>query len=94
MSFSFLFNLISAYMGLVRDVYDLDLNKKVECLDACQTQLYKLSIANANYATGLTFQYTKDFCYIVKKLLRYSEKRSLEKVQPRLFELLQMLKVS
>ena len=81
-------------MGMIREVDGQKLDSKIQCLDACQTQVYQIHVANANYATATTFKFTKDFCYIVRKLLRYPEKKPLEKVQPRLFELLKMLRVS
>ena len=81
---------------MIREVFSRNLNKKVECLDACQTQLYTLLVANANYATASTYKHTKDFCYVVRKLLRSFENRrqSLIKVQPKLIKLLEKLKVN
>ena len=77
----------------------LEENGKVEnktCYAACDTQLYSNSITNANYPTKSTFKYTKEFCFIVKKLLDSLENRRkvLIKYQPKLIDLLDILKVS
>ena len=63
------------------------------CLAACDTQLYRILMTNANYPTNATFEYTKEFCYVVKKLLNSFEnrRRVLGKSQPKLIELLDIL---
>ena len=63
------------------------------CLAACDTQLYRILMTNANYPTNATFEYTKEFCYVVKKLLNSFEnrRRVLGKSQPKLIELLDVL---
>ena len=71
-------------------------NENKTCYASCDTQLYSLLITNANYPTKSTFKYTKEFCFIVKKLLKSMDNRRkvLSKYQPRLVALLDTLKVS
>ena len=67
----------------------------LKCFSACRTQLYSLLVTNAKYPTPTTFKHTKEFCFVVKKLLRSFESRRVvwESKQPKLFELLSKLKV-
>ena len=79
-----------------RDIEVPSENEKKTCLAACDTQLYSMIITNANYPTNVTFKYTPEFCFVVKKLIKSLESRrkSLSKSQPKLIELLEKLKVS
>ena len=78
---------------MIKEVRIPDEEENKTCLAACDTQLYHILMTNANYPTNATFEYTKEFCYVVKKLLNSFEnrRRVLGKSQPKLIELLDIL---
>ena len=78
---------------MIKEVHIFGEKENKTCLAACDTQLYRVLMTNANYPTNATFEYTKEFCYVVKKLLNSFEnrRRVLGKSQPKLIELLDIL---
>ena len=84
-----------ANLGKIRTVYEQKSKTTKKCFGACNTQLYSLLVTNADYPTIATFKYTKTFCYVVLKLLRYCEfqSKSISKVVPTLCSLMSKLKV-
>ena len=84
-----------ANLGKIRTVYEQKSKTTKKCFSACKTQLYSLLVTNADYPTIATFKYTKTFCYVVLKLLRYCEFQSISisKALPTLCPLISKLKV-
>ena len=89
----YLYFYLTAKLGMIKEVHILGEEEKKTCLAACDTLLYRILMTNANYPTNSTFEYTKEFCYVVKKLLNSFEnrRRVLGKSQPKLIELLDIL---
>ena len=87
--------MILAQLGMIREVFEPTMNETMQCYSACQDQLYTSRVSSAIYPTATTFHYTKEFCFVVLKLLKISKfrKEALEKVQENLIKLLDKMKV-
>ena len=88
----------SAQLGMLKSIEvsgEEDRKENKTCLAACDTQLYSVLITNANYPPEVSFKYTKEFCFVVIKLLNSFEnrRRVLKKSQPKLIDMLDILKV-
>ena len=90
------FVLFSASLGQYRNVFNQKTQKVDTCLEACKTQTYSLLVTNSNYPTQETFKYTKEFCYVVLKLLQSCQTRGkpISKKYPKLCQLISILKAN
>ena len=84
-----------ANLGKFREVFNEKSQSKEKCLAACTTQTYSPLVTSSKYPTKATFKYTKEFCFVVMKLLSSCETRgvTISKKLPTLCELIGKLKV-
>ena len=86
----FIFLTISDQLGKERTVFYEKSQTHKTCLGACKTQTYSLLVTDANYPTEATFKYTKQYCFVVLKLLKScsTRRQSLEHFNSTLCQLI------